>query len=108
MNVIPLESERARQRSADPVQGELRGHVRSARLAWTDPESGDRLTVDLHGSEGFLRSLERQGFEPIEGAHRDTPWSFLASMRRAWSARVRFARGRAPVRPGDGERKRTA
>ena len=38
---------------------------RSALLGWTDPESGDRLTVTVRGSEAFLADLEPLGFEPL-------------------------------------------
>lgn len=34
-------------------------------LTWTDPETGERLTVNLEGSERFLRQLEPHGFEPL-------------------------------------------
>ena len=50
------------------VRGAVRGRFRSALLGWTDPESGERLTVDLHGSDSFLQALERMGFEHLADA----------------------------------------
>ena len=35
-------------------------------LTWTDPESGQRLTLRLRGSARFLQALEPLGFELIE------------------------------------------
>lgn len=103
MNTIQPESEHEKHRSSDPVQGELRGRVRSARLAWTDPQSGERLTVDLQGSDGFLRSLEQRGFEPIGGALfndklNGKPRGLLESFRRVWGGRAQLARRRTPAR----------
>jgi hypothetical protein len=40
---------------------------RSALLGWTDPESGEQLTVKVRGSEDFLRRLEPIGFERLQG-----------------------------------------
>jgi hypothetical protein len=40
---------------------------RSALLGWTDPESGEQLTVKVRGSEDFLRRLEPIGFERLHG-----------------------------------------
>ena len=41
----------------------MRGRFRSVRLGWTDPESGERLTVDVRGAASFLPDLEPLGFE---------------------------------------------
>lgn len=37
--------------------------VVAARLLWTDPETGDRLQVEILGTEAFLAGLARLGFE---------------------------------------------
>ena len=36
---------------------------RTTRLGWTDPETGDRLTISIQGSESFLQELRALGFE---------------------------------------------
>ena len=41
-----------------------------ARLHWTDPDTGDRLRIDLWGSEAFLVGLASLGFE-LEGGTPD-------------------------------------
>lgn len=35
---------------------------RSLKLAWTDPRSGDNLTISIRGGEQLLAGLEREGF----------------------------------------------
>jgi len=35
-------------------------------FGWTDPESGERLTVRMRGTERFLQALEPLGFEALE------------------------------------------
>ena len=35
-------------------------------FSWTDPESGQRLTLRMRGSESFLQALEPLGFEALE------------------------------------------
>lgn len=42
---------------------EVRARFRSACLGWTDPESGDRLTVRVDGAEELVPELVAQGFE---------------------------------------------
>lgn len=57
-------------REHDRLPGSAKGVARTsdgaqrrpARLSWTDPLTGDRLSVELWGSEAFLRSLSGQGF----------------------------------------------
>ena len=39
--------------------------LRSLVLAWHDEESGDDLTVDVRGSERFLKGLVPLGFVPL-------------------------------------------
>jgi len=49
-----------------PNLGRVRASFRSVLLGWTDEESGDRLTVQLRGSERFLGDLTplgQMGFE---------------------------------------------
>lgn len=60
--------------------------VRPAWLSWTDPETGDRLRVELLSSEAFLRGLEAAGFRSESGSTDGT----------------RFGRagGRSRARPG--------
>lgn len=36
--------------------------VRSVLLGFTDPDTGEQVVVDLRGSTGFLKGIERQGF----------------------------------------------
>ena len=52
----------ARRLTADRAQRSRR-HFRSLVLGWTDPDSGERLTTRIHGGEGLLPGLVRQGFE---------------------------------------------
>ncbi|HTF91312.1 MAG TPA: hypothetical protein VK843_23065 [Planctomycetota bacterium] len=40
--------------------------LRSLTLAWHDEESGDDLTVNVRGSERFLKGLTPLGFVPVE------------------------------------------
>lgn len=40
--------------------------VPSRLFGWTDPESGQRLTVRMRGTERFLQALEPLGFEALE------------------------------------------
>ena len=35
-------------------------------FGWTDPESGQRLTLRMRGTESFLQALEPLGFEALE------------------------------------------
>ena len=52
--------------TSDPDRVDAAGR-KHARLAWTDPLTGDRLSVDLWGSEAFLRGLVALGFELEDG-----------------------------------------
>ncbi len=36
----------------------------SARFSWLDRETGERITVEIQGSQAFLAELEALGFEP--------------------------------------------
>ena len=40
--------------------------LRSLVLAWHDEETGDELTIDVRGSERFLKGLRPLGFVPVE------------------------------------------
>jgi len=67
-----------RTRDLHRIRRWARGSVRSAdasslspaRLEWVDPETGERLVVDLMGSEAFLSDLEASGFERPLGGNR--------------------------------------
>ena len=48
-----------------PVRGAVRGAFRSVHLGWTDPVTGEHLTVETQADSGFLRALESKGFERI-------------------------------------------
>lgn len=40
------------------------------RLAWTDVETGERLEVDLHGTNSFFEALDAAGCEHIPAEDR--------------------------------------
>jgi hypothetical protein len=56
----------------DEIEQSAFGNVRSssldpshsARFSWLDRETGERITVEIQGSEAFLAELEALGFEP--------------------------------------------
>lgn len=52
------------------VVGAVRGAFRSAKLGWTDPQSGERLTLELDGGDGLIESLEPLGFELLAQGER--------------------------------------
>ena len=53
------------KRGWNEVRGAVRGSFRSVLLGWTDPVSGDRLTVRMRGEDGLLASLTPLGFEEL-------------------------------------------
>lgn len=53
------------KRGWNEVHGAVRGSFRSVLLGWTDPVSGDRLTVRMRGEDGLLASLTPLGFEEL-------------------------------------------
>jgi hypothetical protein len=53
------------RRGWNEVKGAVRGSFRSVLLGWTDPISGDRLTVRMRGEDGLLASLTPLGFEEL-------------------------------------------
>jgi hypothetical protein len=55
------------QTQFEPAPTQSRRAFRSALLGWTDPESGEQLTVTVRGSEDFLSRLEPVGFERLQG-----------------------------------------
>ncbi len=55
-----LRSARGNTRSSDHSK------PRPAWYHWTDPETGERLRVELWSSEAFLAGLELAGFEPLQ------------------------------------------
>jgi hypothetical protein len=55
------------QTQFEPTRSQRLRAFRSALLGWTDPESGEQLTVKVRGSEEFLRRLEPIGFERLQG-----------------------------------------
>ena len=54
---------------------------RSLKLAWTDPRSGDNLTISIRGGESFLAGLEREGFSRLEDEQRAARPGFTLSSR---------------------------
>ena len=50
-------------RATPPSARPVRHAWRSLVLGWTDPESGDELTLDVRGGAEFARGLEGMGFE---------------------------------------------
>jgi hypothetical protein len=44
-----------------------------ATLAWTDLETGERLTIEMEGSHAFLRELEQLGFEILSECEVERP-----------------------------------
>lgn len=40
---------------------------RSLKLAWTDEDTGEQLTLSLRGGARMLRGLEQLGFQLVEG-----------------------------------------
>lgn len=46
---------------------------RSLVLGWTDPESGERLLVDVQGPAGFLQGLGEHGFEVLADTDSGVP-----------------------------------
>jgi len=71
----------------DELNGELRGSFRSVLLGWTDPVSGESLTLRMRGEDGLADSLARLGFEVLgredpqprrEALRRGRVWSFRA------------------------------
>ncbi len=53
------------KRGWNEVTGAVRGSFRSVLLGWTDPVSGERLTVRMRGEDGLLASLTPLGFEEL-------------------------------------------
>ena len=91
------------------MTGELRGAFRSVLLGWTDPVSGERLTVRMRGDRGMIDSLGTHGFELLEaGAVR----ALEQPLGRLWNLPRRRRSHRRQVRsllaPGTGEPDGTA
>lgn len=61
----------------EPSEHNLRSHpvrsCRSLKLAWTDPRSGDNLTISIRGGEQLLAGLERDGFTRLVDEQRSAP-----------------------------------
>ncbi len=55
------------------VVGEVRGSFRSAKLGWTDPQSGERLTLRLDAQDGLIETLEPLGFELLDRGQEQEP-----------------------------------
>jgi hypothetical protein len=84
----------------NPVRGALRGAFRSLRLGWTDPVSGERLTIDADGDSSFFESLEPLGFERVGEAPELAPEGGSEGAGepiqiRSFRARAARARGRS-------------
>jgi len=56
---------------------------RSLKLAWTDPRSGDNLTISIRGGEQLLAGLEREGFTQIADESRSARPGASSSSRKA-------------------------
>lgn len=66
------------------------------RLSWTDPETRDRIVVEVHGSEAFVRGLLERGFRLATPSDAAEPRPREPGRRaRARSTRLPGARGRA-------------
>lgn len=61
------------------------GPLAVTHLAWTDPETGERLMVELKGSEQFVQALERSGFEVLRSGE-SVPLSGGGSGTEEWSS----------------------
>ena len=48
-------------------------HRCEAVLAWTDLETGERLTIEMEGSRAFLEELEQLGFEILSEREVERP-----------------------------------
>ena len=58
------------------------GQALNARYAWIDAESGERIVLEVIGSEEFFQSLEELGFERLEEdppAARPGAWQALSA-----------------------------
>ena len=55
--------ERTSTAAPAPSKPHVRHAWRSLVLGWTDPESGDELTMDVRGGAEFARGLAGMGFE---------------------------------------------
>lgn len=92
-----------------PVSGALRGAFRSVLLGWTDPVSGERLTVRMRGEGGLLESLAPLGFEVLERGERPAgpevgrPARVLSFRAQRAGAAVRSLRSVRDVDPSRGE-----
>lgn len=64
--------------SATPVRS-----CRSLKLAWTDPRSGDNLTISIRGGEQLLAGLEREGFTQLADEQRSALPGFTSASRSA-------------------------
>lgn len=56
---------------------------RSLKLAWTDPRSGDNLTISIRGGEQLLAGLEREGFTELAEESRSARLGAASSARKA-------------------------
>lgn len=50
------------------ASGAVRARFRSAWLGWTDPHTGERLTVRMDGDSDFVSELVSDGFELLPAA----------------------------------------
>ena len=64
---------RANENPLSRPTGPVVARFRSMRLGWTDPDSGDRLTVDARGAEDLLNELERHGFRRLSEGEQNPP-----------------------------------
>ena len=69
------------QRNARLEPGFNDGAAELRTFAWTDPVSGERLTIRMHGARRFFDALEPLGFAALGQSERPTR---EAASRRAW------------------------
>jgi len=69
--------------SQQPVRPAPVRSCRSLKLAWTDPRSGDNLTISIRGGEQLLAGLEREGFSRLAEEQRAERPGLTASSRDA-------------------------
>lgn len=102
---LPERQAQPETKALPEVNGAVRGSFRSVLLGWTDPVSGERLTLRMRGEDGLLDSLAPLGFEVLDhgtgAATGDAPGRVL-SFRAQRSARPRSLRSARTPGPDHG------
>ncbi len=80
--------EPSRDRSAAGLEIDASARsFRSVLLGWTDPETGDRLSVRMDGSRSLVSQLQEQGFEVLASDENESlPASQADSSNEAYGA----------------------